>query len=153
MRWLFKSTITGAAVVALAIIVGFVALLLFVGAPKAQGPIVGPGQPILCVSAAPFAVGPTTLTTIVAGVAGKAINVCGWHITNTGTTGTFAFSTGTGVNCVTSPTQIVPPQNVTSTAPITDHIDYAFLTIPGGQSLCILPSVATIAAIVYYNQF
>jgi hypothetical protein len=91
-------------------------------------------------------------------VSGKSINICGWHITNTGATGTFSFSIGTGTNCGTNTSVVVPAQNVTSTAPITDHIDYAFLTMPattGGlpTDLCITPSAATIAAVVYYNQF
>ena len=139
----------------------FLALgLFFALSPSAlsQGPIVGPGQPILCVTAATLAVGPSTITRIITGVSGKSINICGWHITNTGATGTFSFSIGTGTNCGTNTSVVVPAQNVTSTAPITDHIDYAFLTIPsttGGlpTDLCITPSVATIAAVVYYNQF
>jgi len=100
-----------------------------------------------------MAVGPTTSTVIVAGTAGKAINICGWHITNTGASGTYSFSIGTGAGCVTNNVVVVQPQSISSTAPVTDHIDYAFLTVPTGTSLCITPSVATIAAVVYYNQF
>ena len=133
------------------------ALLALSGA-QAQGPIVGPGQPILCVTAVSLAVGPSTITRIIQGVSGKGINICGWHITNTAASGTFSFSIGTGTNCGTNTSVVIQPQSISSTAPVTDHIDYAFLSVPpltGGvpTDLCITPSVATIAAVVYYNQF
>lgn len=136
---------------------GLLALLplLFVG-PSAlsQGPIVGPGQPILCTKIATIpAGGPTTMTQVVAGVAGQAISVCGWHVTNTASSGTFSFSYGTGSNCGTGTQTPFPAQNVNSTAPSADHIDYAVASVPSGNSLCYTFSVATIAGIIYYTQF
>jgi hypothetical protein len=119
----------------------------------AQGPIVGPGQPILCVTAAQMAVGPSSITRIITGATGKAINICGWHITNTGASGTFSFQIGTGTNCGTNTATVVPAMSISNTAPVTDHIDYAFLTVPTATDLCVTPSVATIAVVVYYNQF
>lgn len=118
-----------------------------------QGTIVGPGNLVLCPSIATLTAGPTTITQLVALSTGKSISICGWHVTNTGATGTFSLSYGTGSNCGTGTTTIVPAQNVTSTAPATDHIDYAFYTVPVSNALCITPSVATVAAVVYYNQF
>jgi hypothetical protein len=119
----------------------------------AQGPIVGPGQPILCTKVAAIPAGGTGLTQIVAGVVGQSISVCGWHITNTASSGTFAFSTGTGSNCGTGTVTPIPAQNVNSTAPSSDHIDYVTLTLPQGNALCVNFSVTTIAGIVYYTQF
>ena len=119
-----------------------------------QGPIVGPGQPILCTKIVAIpAGGPTTITQQVAGVAGQSISVCGWHVTNTAATGTFAFSAGTGSNCGTGTINAFPAQNVNSTAPSADHIDYAVITLPAGNALCTTFSVATIAGIIYYTQF
>jgi hypothetical protein len=135
---------------------GLLALLFVLSAgPSAlsQGPIVGPGQPILCPRIATLAVGPATITQIIAPVTGQAISICGWHVTNTGATGTFSLSYGTGSNCGTGTQLFVPPQNVTNTAPATDHIDYAFFTTPVSQAICITPSVATVAAVIYFNQF
>lgn len=122
-------------------------------AALAQGSIVGPGQQVLCPSVATLAAGPTTITQMVAAVTGKTIYICGWHVTNTGATGTFSFQSGTGSNCGTGTATVVPAANVTSTAPSADHIDYASITFPLSAALCITPSVATISAIVYYNQF
>lgn len=118
-----------------------------------QGPIVGPGNLLICTKIAPMPAGTTGLQQIVAGVAGQSISVCGWHITNTAATGTFAFSTGTGSNCGTNTVTPIPAQNVNSTAPSADHIDYVTLTLPAGNALCVNFSVATIAGIVYYTQF
>src|SRR5271169_5778629 len=88
---------------------------------QAQGPIVGPGNVILCPNIATLTVGGTGLTQLVALLSGQRVYLCGWHITNTGSTGTFALSYGTGSNCAGGTTTIIPAQNTTSTAPATDH--------------------------------
>jgi hypothetical protein len=129
------------------------ALSIFGSGALAQPAILGPPNTVICNQIATLAVGPTTLTQLVGLVTGRSVFVCGWHVTNTGATGTFSLSYGTGSNCATGTVLVVPPQNVTSTAPATDHIDYASFQIPVSQALCITPSVATIAAVIYYSQF
>ena len=119
----------------------------------AQPTIIGPAQTAICNQITSLAVGPTTITTAIAGKAGQSIFLCGWHITNTGATGTFTLTIGSGANCVTSPTVIVQAANVTSTAPSADHVEYATAQIPAGQSLCVTSSVATIAYIFWFSQF
>ena len=132
---------------------------LMLGPVQAQGPIVGPGNLVVCpgVPGSPVPVqgtftGTAALLQIVAGVAGKSIYICGWHITNTTSAGTFAFSYGTGTNCGTGTTTLVPALNVSNTAPSTDHIEYAFVQLPVGQALC-QNSTATVSGLVYINQF
>jgi hypothetical protein len=129
------------------------ALSALIPSAQAQGPMVGPGALLVCTKIAFMAVGPTSITQLVAPVPGQAVSVCGWHITNTGATGTFAFQIGTGSNCGTGTVTIVPAMNVTSTAPSVDHIEYATSTLPISQGLCVTPSVATISVVVYYTQF
>lgn len=128
------------------------ASLLYAGA-QAQPAIVGPPNAVICNSAAQVAIGTSGLTQIVAGVAGQRIYVCGWHVTNSGASGTFIISNGTGTNCGTTNNGMTPAFTVTSTAPATDHIDYAALQTPVGNELCINPSVATIAAVIWFTQF
>jgi hypothetical protein len=128
-------------------------LLSLSASARAQPTIIGPAQTAICNQITSLAVGPTTITTAIAGVAGKSIFVCGWHITNTGATGTFTLTVGSGANCVTSPTVIVQAANVTSTAPSADHVEYATSQIPVGQSLCVTSSVATIAYVFWFSQF
>ena len=118
-----------------------------------QGTIVGPGNLIICTKIANMAVGPTAITQVIAAVTGQSIHICGWHITNTGATGTFAISYGTASNCGTGTTVIITTQNVTSTAPSADHPQYASFSLPVSNALCVTPSVATIAATIYYAQF
>src|SRR5258707_4228331 len=65
----------------------------------AQG--VGPTNQIVCNKVATLTAGPTTITQVIALVAGQSINLCGWHVTNTGATGNFSLSYGTGANCGT----------------------------------------------------
>lgn len=114
---------------------------------------VGPTNQIFCNKTANLAVGPTGLTQVIPGVVGQTISVCGWHVTNTAATGTFSFSYGTGSNCGTGTTTILPPTNVTSSAPSADHIDFAQIGLPTGNAFCVNPSVATISVFVYYAQF
>ena len=120
---------------------------------SAQPTIIGPAQTAICNQVQFMAVGPTTITTIVAGKTGQSIFVCGWHVTNTGATGVFSIQIGAGANCGGTPVTIVPAVNVTSTAPSADHIEYAWTQVPVGQSICITPSVATISAVMWFSQF
>jgi hypothetical protein len=125
---------------------------LVAGLAHAQTPV-GPPNQVICNNIAILTAGPATITQIQAASGTARIFICGWHVTNTGATGTFSLSTGTGSNCGTGTATLLPPQNVTSTAPSADHIDYAHIQTPQGVALCITPSVATIAAVVYFAQF
>lgn len=129
------------------------AFLASVSPALAQTGTVGPTNAIFCNQVAQMPAGPSAITQVIAAKAGKSIFVCGWHVTNTGATGTFSISYGTGTNCGTGTTAVIPALNVTSTAPSADHIDYAQLYAPAGNAVCITPSVATISAILYFSQF
>ena len=126
-------------------------ITMTVGTDVAQAQQVGPVNAILCNQKATL-VGTTGAQKIVSGVAGQAISVCGWHITNTGTTGTFVFSSGTGTNCGTSTVVQIPTANIINSAPSGDHVEYASWSIPVGTDLCLTPSVAGISAVVWYSQ-
>ena len=128
-------------------------LCLFSGSAWSQPSIVGPGQAVLCTGIAVLPSGSTGLTQIVAAITNARVYICGWHITNTGATGTFTLTIGSGLNCVTNPVVIIPAVNVTSTAPSADHIDYASQQIPAGNTLCVTSSVATISYVFWYSQF
>jgi hypothetical protein len=127
--------------------------LVVLGFAPAQAQTVGPTNSILCNKMAYVAVGSTGNQQIVAAVTGQRIFICGWHVTNTGTSGTWAMNTGTGSNCGSSTTALTPAQNVTSSAPSADHIDFASIQTPQSVALCVNPSVNTIAAQVFYSQF
>jgi hypothetical protein len=120
---------------------------------QAQPSIIGPPNAVQCNAVATLAVGTTGLTQMVAAVTGQRIFVCGWHVTNTGATGTFLLANGTGSNCGTNTVTQIPALNVTSTAPSGDHQTFATFQTPISAALCVNPSVATIAVVVYYAQF
>jgi|SRR6266850_3412486 len=124
--------------------------LAFTNAALAEN-TVGPSAQILCNKVANVAVGPSTATSIVAGIAGQSIFICGWQITNTAATGTFSFVFGTGATC-TSPTTLLTTQNVTSTAPATYNVGVAQMQVPAGATLCVVP-VATVATTIWFSQF
>jgi hypothetical protein len=128
------------------------ALSLWGASPLAvRAQVVGTPNAITCNKIAQLAVGTSTITQIVAAPSGlSAISICGFHVSNTGSTGTFSFQYGTGSNCGASPTTLWPATNVTSTAPSIDHIDYASIGVPSANALCVTPSVNTISVVVYY---
>lgn len=114
---------------------------------------VGPTNLVICNKVATMAVGPNSITQIVAAVSGQTIFVCGWEVTNTGATGTFSFQSGTGSNCGTGTATLIPALNITNTAPSVDRQQNATIQLPLSAALCITPSVATIAAVVWFTQF
>lgn len=132
-------------------LLAFLALLGLVNVASAQA--IGPTNQIFCNKVATLAVGPSSITQIIAANAGQTISVCGWHVTNTAASGTFSFQYGTGSNCGTGTTTIIPALNVTSSAPSSDHLDYAQIGVPISNAFCVTPSVATIAVVIYYAQF
>ena len=95
---------------------------------------VGPSNQILCnklASATLTGTGSTVTTSLMSGLTGQTIVICGWHVTQSGTTaGTFQLEYGTQGGPCTSPTVLTPAFSVSSTAPATDHIDYASLSVP-----------------------
>lgn len=124
----------------------------FAAGARAENTI-GPSNLIICNKIATLAVGPSSITQIIAGVAGQAIHICGWDASNTGATGTFSFQYGTGVNCASGTTTLIPALNITSTAPAVDRQQYATMDIPIANAVCVTPSVATIAVVLWYSQF
>jgi len=128
------------------------AFTLLCAGPARSENTVGPTAQIICNKVAQLPVGSSALTQMIAAVAGQSIFICGWHVTNTASSGVFSFSYGTGANCASGTTAVIPLTNVTSSAPSADHISLASFQIPAGNAFCITP-IVTISAIVYYSQF
>ena len=133
------------------IVLALIALCALANVAWAENTI-GPSNQVLCNKVANVAVGPTSATQLVAGVAGQSIFICGYQITNTGATGTYTFIYGTGSTC-TTPTTLVTIQSITSTAPATYNVGVAQMQVAQGATLCVTPSVATIATTLWYSQF
>lgn len=127
------------------------ALALAFGYAHAQSTI-GPPNAVFCNAVANVAVGTTSPTAIVTGVATQSVFICGYEVTNTGATGTYTFTYGTGASCA-SPTTLVAVHSVTVSAPIVHSNDVAQMQTASGASLCVTPSVNTIATTVWYSQF
>ncbi len=115
---------------------------------------VGPANQVLCNQLVFQTASTASLATILAGVAGKTIFICGWHVTNNvATVATFQLSSGTGTNCATTNTNITPAFNVTSSAPSTDHVEFASLSIATGNNLCIISSGTTLQPAIWVGQY
>jgi hypothetical protein len=111
-----------------------IASLALCGGAHAQ---VGPPNSVLCNQFVNFT-GTGAAATVITGVAGKAIYLCGWHITSTSsTTTTFQITAGTTATCGTGTVTVTPALNVTITAPSSDHIEFATLSFPGPANICV----------------
>lgn len=120
---------------------------------KAQ---IGPPNQIQCNLYGQVSAAAAGTSSVVAGVAGTRINICGWHVTTsqTAATDTFQFEYGTQGGPCTTPTVITPALNVSNTAPSADHIDFAGFSLPAGAQLCVVAAGATVtlAGVVFYSQ-
>src|SRR5882724_2808536 len=97
-------------------------LLLCVSAAQAEN-TVGPTAQVICNKFVQTTISSSTTTSLVAGVAGQSIFICGWHVTTTQTATfpTFQFEYGTQGGPCTTPTPVTPAFGVTNTAPSSDH--------------------------------
>ena len=144
------------------------ALCLWPSLALAQGPPTGPPYVFTCNANTASSFGTAALSTVVAGVAGKGIYICGWHAStsNTSTAATtfqLTFTNATTTNnCLTStPSSALTPANaVTSTAPSVDHPGTGMLNAPqvattvSPSSVCLtVGGVASLQFMLYYGQY
>jgi len=114
---------------------------------------VGPPNQILCNQTAILNAAAAGTTQLVVGVTGQRVYMCGWHFTTNTTAGTFQLLVGTGATC-TTPTNFTPAVAVSSTAPSSDHIEFASLNGAAGQSFCVTTvTSATITGQIWFSQF
>lgn len=118
--------------------------------------VTGPSMQILCNKQALANVATATTTSLINGVAGQIIAICGWHVTSSqSASSTFQLIQGTQGGPCGTPSNVTAQFNVTSTAPSADHIDYATITLPAGAQVCVVSTGSTVAlgVLVYYSQF
>src|SRR5262249_58519609 len=92
---------------------------------------------ILCNKTATLAPAAAGTTQLVAPASGVTISICGWHVTTTSTAGTFQIFVGTGATCGTNTVNMTPALAVSSSAPSSDHIEFASFSGATGAWLCI----------------
>lgn len=139
----------------LSLILSFLAALslsLWAWAPLRAENVVGNPNLVQCNRTQPFT-GTGAAAVVVAGTLNKTTFICGWHITNTAATGTFAITAGTGTNCGTNTVSVTPAMSITSTAPSTDHIEYAGTSAGLSADLCVSATVTTVTGIIWYGQY
>lgn len=127
------------------------AALLWTALPQPLPAQVGPPNTIQCNGFAPFT-GTGTTSTFITGVSGKIVAICGWHVTTSSSASlTFQFVMGTAANCVGG-TSLTPALQITSSAPSADHVDYASLSTPAGQNVCVNANSAVTGGL-WFAQF
>lgn len=138
---------------------------------RAQGQVAGPPNAILCNQGAQINnATSTSVFSLASGVTNQRIYLCGWHVTTQSSGATFQIFTGTSsgssINCLAgvagtgfpgtavSPSTLTPSLAVSSTAPATDHIDFAMVQGQVGAALCIgITTLSSASAMVYFSQF
>lgn len=126
-----------------------VALLLACSPTRAPTQGIGAPATLLCNKSAVFT-GTGSAAIVITGTAGNVISFCGWHITNTAATGSFAITTGSGAGCGTGTQAITGTLSVTNTAPSTDHIEYATISAAPGANFCVNATTTTVTGVLWY---
>lgn len=113
---------------------------------------VGPPNTIQCNKSAGAAPSTATTTSLVSGVAGVSLAICGWHVTSSvATDNSFQFVYGTQGGPCGSPVNLTPiGLHVINSAPSSDHIESAWASVPAGAQLCVVTSAATALQVVVY---
>src|SRR5262249_31371487 len=125
----------------------------------AESQQIGPLNTVLCSQALIKTVGTATIQTLLTGVSGKIIYLCGWSMTNTGTAGTGSFRLlyGQSTACSVNGTNITSDLSVSNTSPATDHTQYASLNVPATTSatvndLCVNVT-SGVGGVIYIGQY
>ncbi len=108
--------------------------------------VVGPSNAILCNKIAILVIGAITSQTIF---------ICGWNVTNTTTSASVAFTSGTQTTnpCDTGTKKLSPTFSVSSTSPSQDHTLNAGTSSSLSQAVCATSSAATVSVLLWYSQF
>lgn len=139
-------------------IIGFFSLGAFLGIftapPQVVQAQVGPANTILCNQLVFQNTSTGVVQTLLAGSTGKIIAICGWHVTTTTSVSqSFQLISGTGTNCGTTSSIVTPAFQLTSSAPSTDHIEFASLSLASGNNLCVQSSGNANQIGVWVSQF
>lgn len=117
---------------------------------------VGPPNQVLCngVPLQPVAdIVTGTSAKLVPEVTGKIPFICGWHVTAVAAS-TFKFSYGTGANCATGNVQFTPTFNVSANAPSSDHVEFAHISVPVSQGVCVtVGGTGPVQAYLWFGQY
>src|SRR5215469_40042 len=110
-------------------LIALLALLALCSSSMPQGgSVVGPMNQISCNKSAIANVASATTASVVAGVAGQTISICGWHVTSTqSASNPFKLVSGTQGGPCTSPADLTANFSITSTAPSAQMNSYANL--------------------------
>jgi hypothetical protein len=108
------------------------------GPRQARAQYIGSLNAIQCNKIASVAPSSATTTSVVAGVAGTSIHICGYQITSSVASGSTAqLEYGTQGGPCTTPTTISGALNLSTTS-IINRSQYAFTSIPAGSQVCVV---------------
>ena len=117
------------------------------------------GQQIICSKTFQVNQGAVALTKIISGIAGQNISICGFVADAGAASGAFSISYGTGTNCGTGTTTVIPVITLAITAGLTDHVPFANISIPSTNSSGVVNDVCLVttgtgptSVLIYYFQ-
>lgn len=104
------------------------ALVLASAVPAASQP--GSAQPTICNKVFVVSQGATAITRIITGVAGQNISICGFVYNSGAAASTGTLSYGTGTNCGTGTTTLIPTISLPINGLLVDKGDFASIPVP-----------------------
>lgn len=133
----------------------FIALIALCGTALAQTPPVFGCNKIFQVNQ-----GAVALTKILTGVAGQHFEICGYTISAGAAASTTSLSYGTGTNCGTGTTTLLPVINVAINSNVVDHTSVPHIAVPAVNASAVPIDVCLVttgagptSVILYYAQF
>lgn len=136
------------------------ALLLALATAVPAAAQTGGGQPVICNKIFTVNQGAVALTKVISGVAGDSISICGWTLSGGAAASSAALSYGTGTNCGTGTTTLLPIHNLPINGGLVDHVDFAQTPVPAVNAsgvpidVCLVTTgTGPITVVLYYAQF
>jgi hypothetical protein len=103
--------------------------------------------------------GAVALTKIISGIANQNISICGFMLSGGAAASTFSASYGTGTNCGTGTTTVIPLINIAINGWNVDHVQSANIGIPSINAsgvaidFCIVTTgTGPLSILIYYEQ-
>lgn len=111
------------------------------------------GQAVQCGRSLQFSLGATSITQIVAGVAGQSIHICGIVLNAGAATATYKLTVGTGTNCNANTVDITPAFSLPINGNMVMQNIYAWYSSPTGYQLChTTTGTGPMNVVVQYHQ-
>ena len=111
-------------------------------------------QQILCGKSIEISLGATGITTLVPGITGQSVHICGIYMNAGAAAATYQLTVGTGTNCASNAVLVTPAFSLGINGVMEIAHTVAFFSSPSGYSLChTITGTGPMNVLLSYHQF